>query len=135
MLTIVFITLFGFLARKWILGRFIKTIHHLFLRIPLVKKIYKSCYQAITSVIGEQSREFSVVTFEYGNTNGMVVGIIPKNENVFENHVPIIHTGPSPLHNLILFVDKKRLTTTDIPIENALRWSISAGSAPLKKDS
>lgn len=132
-LTILLITGLGFFAKKWALHRYFDKLHHLFLKIPLIRKIYKSCHQAIHILFRKKERAFTaVVTFEYGNTNGQVIGLIPRSENVFENHVPIMHTGPSPLHNLILFVEKNRLNKTHIPIEMALRWSISAGSAPLK---
>ncbi len=130
--TVIFITTLGFLIQRWALHRYLDRLHSLFLKVPIFKTIYKSCYQAIHVLFKKKGRAFSaVVTFEYGNTNGQVVGLIPREENLFENHVPIMHTGPSPLHNLILFVDKDKLHATDIPIENAIRWSVSAGSAPL----
>jgi len=130
--TVLFITILGFLIQRWALHHYLERLHQIFLRVPIFKTIYKSCYQAIHVLFKKKGRAFSaVVTFEYGNTNGQVVGLIPREENLFENHVPIMHTGPSPLHNLILFVAKDKLNATDIPIENAIRWSVSAGSAPL----
>jgi|GEM_PF-1903543 len=130
--TIAFIILFGFLVEQWILKRLVKKLQRLFLKTPIVRKIYKSCYKAITALFKKKGRAFSsVVTFEYADTNGKVIGIVPHDDNIFENHLPVIHTGPSPLHNMIFFVDKDQYKTSTIPIEVALRWSISAGSAPL----
>jgi uncharacterized membrane protein len=123
----------GYLGRLWILSKIWESIHQLLLRIPVVRKIYHSSYEVVSTLLREEKRGFSeVITFPFGDTNAYAIGLLPRRDISTEHHLPILFPGtPNPLQGFLLFVDEKEVHLSSVSVDKALKWTISIGTTPL----
>jgi len=131
LMTLAFIVAVGFLGARWILGRVLKQIHALFLKIPIIRKVFHASHEVVNTMLREEDRGFQQFTlFPFGDTGGYAVSFLPRKDGQFEEHTAVLLPGtPNPLQGFMLYVENDKIALSELPIGAAMKWNISIGSA------
>jgi len=137
-MTIIFITLIGVLARNLIGRVAIGYIEKLMSRIPIINIVYKSFKQVITAFSFQDKKLMSAVLVEYPRKGMWALGFLTREdpsgiynlagEDVVSDKIAIfIPTTPNPTSGYFLYVDKNDVIRLDITIEESIKILMSAG--------
>ena len=109
-LTLLFILIIGYLGRKWILGRIVKRVDQLFLKIPIIRKIFHASHEVVNTLLREEDRGFQhVVLFPFSDTNGYAISFLPRKDGQYDNHTAVLLPGtPNPLQGFVLYVENDK---------------------------
>ncbi|MCM8786631.1 MAG: DUF502 domain-containing protein [Candidatus Omnitrophica bacterium] len=115
--------------------RFYRFIENLFLKIPLVKKIYFPVRQIVDFLFFPPQKKFSaVVLVEYPRKGLYCIGFITKENVKLPNekfskkmYCVFLPSTPSPLTGLTIFVSEEDVVFLEISIEDAIKLIISGG--------
>ncbi len=129
------ILLLGYLGRKFFFHSTLHWTNQLFLRIPIIKTIYrisKDVTKAFFSPSGKTFKQTVLVPFPYPDAYalGFVTGDIPPSFKAVLPDVDVavfVPTAPHPLSGFILMTSQKQLTPTDITTEEAFKFLVSCG--------
>jgi uncharacterized membrane protein len=133
------ILVLGYLGRKLFFDSLLQWSNRIFLRIPIVKTIYKvskDVTKAFFSPGGKTFKQTVLVPFPHPETRalGFVTGDIPS---IFKtalkdaaDTVVFVPTAPHPLSGFILMTSQNKLTTVDISTEEAFKFIVSCGVIP-----
>jgi len=133
-ITMMIVLIVGYLGSRWILSRFMKHVNKLFLKIPIIRKIFHSSHEVVNTLLREEDRGFqNVVLFPFGDTNGYAVSFLPRKDGTFEkDHTAVLLPGtPNPLQGFILYVETDKMAYSELPLGQAMKWNISIGSAEI----
>ncbi|MBN2483527.1 MAG: DUF502 domain-containing protein [Candidatus Omnitrophica bacterium] len=116
-------------------NRLRKFMESLFLRIPLVNKIYFPIRQIVDFLFFQPTRTFrKVVLIEYPRHGIYTIGFITSDANgAFENKVQkklfnvFVPSSPSPLTGFMIVIPQEDVIILDISVEEAIRLIISGG--------
>ncbi|MBM3193089.1 MAG: DUF502 domain-containing protein [Chlamydiae bacterium] len=135
-----FVFLLGYLGKKIFFHWFVKKIHLLILRIPLINSIYKACKDIISAVFSDDEKMFSRVVavpfpFKDSRTLGLVAGVapieirnkLPPSKTNAPMKVIFIATSPHPTSGFLLLTHEDQLINLDISLEDAFKFLISCG--------
>ena len=136
-LSILLITVVGFLAKNYLGQAVINTIESILLKIPLIRLIYKSIKQVANSLSFKQ-KALSCVLIEYPRKGTYALGWItnenplPLNttsgQNVVEDLISVfVPTTPNPTSGYFLYVKREDCQELDISIEDSIKLLMSAG--------
>lgn len=142
-LILIFLTAFifflGIIARGIFVNTFIKVSEHLLSRLPLVRGIYKTSKDLVSTILRTDSITFKrAVLVPFPDHNSYSIGLIAQDELAdFKDEKRVVvymPTAPLPSSGFVLIVKEKDLIYLDISVEDALKYIISCGvvSAPLK---
>tara|TARA_A100001015_G_C14991544_1_gene714178 strand:- start:152 stop:760 length:609 start_codon:yes stop_codon:yes gene_type:complete len=142
-LSILFITGIGFLARNFLGQTLISIFESIIERIPLVRLIYKSIKQVADS-LSFKKKALACVLVEYPRKGTYALGWITnehplplksKNgQNVVEDMISVfVPTTPNPTSGYFLYLKREECQELDISIEESIKLLMSAGV--LDKDS
>lgn len=142
---LLFIILTGYLSTRFFGKAFFGWLDRLFLRTPLVAKIYPSIKQLsefLFTFKKENLQKVAYIEFPYPGAyslvfvirEGMVLGGMTGMVNVF------IPFAPTPLSGLVILVPAEKVFVVDVPVEEAIKYFFSAGVVspdvfPLKRAS
>ena len=134
-LTIILITLVGFMTTNFIGKRLIEGGEQVIFRIPLVKNVYAAVKQISDAMLSSPGKKYRrVVLIEYPRkgiyTLAFVTGIAKgeiqnkTTSNVINLFVP---TTPNPTSGFYLMVPENDVIDLDISVEDAFKLLISGG--------
>jgi uncharacterized membrane protein len=134
-LTIILITLVGFMTTNFIGKRLIEVGEQVIFRIPLVKNVYAAVKQISDAMLSSPGKKYRrVVLIEYPRkgiyTLAFVTGIAKgeiqnkTTSNVINLFVP---TTPNPTSGFYLMVPENDVIDLDISVEDAFKLLISGG--------
>ena len=135
-LTIIFITIVGYLSLSFLGKKFLQIVDDLFKRIPILRTIYSAIGQMTESFRHKKNSKKSVVLVEYPRKDTWAVGFATKdnkgemkdktNRNLVNVFVP---TTPNPTSGFLLMFPKEDVIYLDISFEEASKFIVSAGTS------
>ena len=140
-LSIIFITLIGFISLSFIGKRILKIINDLLKKIPFLRTIYSAIGQMTESFAAKKGNKKSVVLVEYPRKGSWAVGfatkdnkgeISKKTKNSLVN--VFVPTTPNPTSGFLLMFPKKDIIYLDMSFEEASKFIVSAGTSNPKKN-
>mgnify|MGYP001174569267 FL=1 len=138
-LSIIFITLIGFISLSFIGKRILKIINDLLKKIPFLRTIYSAITQMTETFANKKGKKKSVVLVQYPSKGIWAVGFATKdntgeiskktNDNLVNVFVP---TTPNPTSGFLLMFPKKEIIYLDMNFEEASKFIVSAGTSDPK---
>ena len=135
-LSIIFITLIGFISLSFIGKRILKLINDLLKKIPFLRTIYSAITQMTETFANKKGKKKSVVLVQYPSKGIWAVGFATKdnkgeiskktNDNLVNVFVP---TTPNPTSGFLLMFPKKDVIYLDMNFEEASKFIVSAGTS------
>tara|TARA_B100000579_G_scaffold175994_1_gene143405 strand:- start:1218 stop:1838 length:621 start_codon:yes stop_codon:yes gene_type:complete len=135
-LSIIFITLIGFISLSFIGKRILKLINDLLKKIPILRTIYSAITQMTETFANKKGKKKSVVLVQYPSKGIWAVGFATKdnkgeiskktNDNLVNVFVP---TTPNPTSGFLLMFPKKEVIYLDMSFEEASKFIVSAGTS------
>jgi uncharacterized membrane protein len=129
------ILLLGWGARKFFFKFLLRLTDKIFLRIPIVKSIYRLSNQVTKATFSMDKKTFErtvLVAFphEEAHTLAFVTGSVPDKIKKVLNSADLtvfVPTSPHPISGYLLLLSKKRVLETDITTEEAFKFLLSCG--------
>ena len=135
-LSIIFITLIGFISLSFIGKRILKLINDLLKKIPFLRTIYSAIGQMTESFAKKKGKKKSVVLVEYPRKGSWAVGFATKdnkgeiskktNNNLVNVFVP---TTPNPTSGFLLMFPIDDVIYLNMSFEEASKFIVSAGTS------
>ncbi len=135
-LSIILITLIGFISLSFIGKRILKLINDLLKKIPFLRTIYSAITQMTETFANKKGKKKSVVLVQYPRKGIWAVGFATKdnkgeiskktNDNLVNVFVP---TTPNPTSGFLLMFPKKEVIYLDMNFEEASKFIVSAGTS------
>ena len=135
-ISIIFITLIGFISLSFIGKRILKLINDLLKKIPFLRTIYSAIGQMTESFTNKKGKKKSVVLVQYPRKGSWAVGFATKdnkgeiskkvNDKLVNVFVP---TTPNPTSGFLLMFPKKEVIYLDMSFEEASKFIVSAGTS------
>ena len=136
LLSIIFITVIGWLSLSFIGKKIIQLVNETLKRIPILRTIYSAIGQMTESLAPRKGNKKSVVLVEYPRKGSWAVGFATKDNkgeiskktstelvNVF------VPTTPNPTSGFLLMFPKKEIIYLDMTFEEASKFIVSAGTS------
>ncbi len=132
-----FFTLFlGILGEKYIFSKLLAHLQTLFLKVPILRVIYKLCHDITTATLKADSKLFKqTVLIPFPHKDSWAIGLttsdVPK---AFKEQVPEIEiavfvpTSPHPMSGFVLLTPQKLIKPIDLSAEDAFKYIISCGT-------
>jgi len=135
-LTIIFITIVGYLSLSFLGKKFLQIVDDLFKRIPILRTIYSAIGQMTESFTQKKNSKKSVVLVEYPRKDTWAVGFATKdNKGEMKNKTNrdlvnvFVPTTPNPTSGFLLMFPKEDVIYLDISFEEASKFIVSAGTS------
>ena len=135
-LSIIFITLIGFISLSFIGKRILKIINDLLKKIPFLRTIYSAIGQMTETFANKKGKKKSVVLVQYPRKGSWAVGFATKdnkgeiskktNCNLVNVFVP---TTPNPTSGFLLMFPKDEIIYLNMSFEEASKFIVSAGTS------
>lgn len=127
--------LLGMLTRWVIVHYFIRLGEYVFQRIPIVRSIYKTSKDVITTIFADQTKSFKqVVLVPFPNAKTYSMGLVTRdningitdkhNESMIAVFVP---TTPNPTSGFLMMFNQDDVIYLDMKVEEAFKYIISCG--------
>ncbi len=136
LLSIIFITVIGWLSLSFIGKKILQLVNETLKRIPILRTIYSAIGQMTESLAPRKGNKKSVVLVEYPRKGSWAVGFATKDNkgeiskktstelvNVF------VPTTPNPTSGFLLMFPKKEVIYLDMTFEEASKFIVSAGTS------
>ena len=139
-ISIIVITLIGWLSLSFLGRKLVKLVNDIFKRIPFLRTIYSALGQMTQSFAqSTKNRKKSVVLVEYPRKGSWAVGFATKdnkgeiskktNQKLINVFVP---TTPNPTSGFLLMFPKEDIIYLDMSFEEASKFIVSAGTSDPK---
>ena len=133
-ITLILITLIGWLSLSFIGKRMLSLLNSILKRIPILRTIYSALGQ-MTETFTKTDKEKNVVLVEYPRKGSWAVGFA-TNENSGEisrktkkNLINVfVPTTPNPTSGFLLMFPKEEVIYLDLTFEEASKFIVSAGT-------
>ncbi len=135
-LSIIFITLIGFISLSLIGRRILRLINDLLKKIPFLRTIYSAIGQMTETFANKKGKKKNVVLVQYPSKGSWAVGFATKdnkgeiskktNDTLVNVFIP---TTPNPTSGFLLMFPKEELIYLDITFEQASKFIVSAGTS------
>ena len=136
LLSIIFITLIGWLSLSFIGRKILQLVNETLKRIPILRTIYSAIGQMTETFAPRKGNKKSVVLIEYPRKGSWAVGFATKenkgeiskkmNTDLINVFVP---TTPNPTSGFLLMFPKKDVVYLDMTFEEASKFIVSAGTS------
>ncbi|ARU63392.1 hypothetical protein CBW65_22160 [Tumebacillus avium] len=132
LLTLVLITLVGWLTTHWFSAQLIGIVESILQRIPFVKTLYKVIRETIESFVGEKKSFSKVALVTLPNNPMKMLGFVTT-ENVAKlsdklaDHIAIYVPQTFQVAGVTFLVPKEHVQILDVPPEEAMRFILSGG--------
>ena len=136
LLSIIFITVIGWLSLSFIGKKILLLVNETLKRIPILRTIYSAIGQMTESLAPRKGNKKSVVLVEYPRKGSWAVGFATKDNkgeiskktstelvNVF------VPTTPNPTSGFLLMFPKNEVIYLDMTFEEASKFIVSAGTS------
>ena len=136
LLSIIFITVIGWLSLSFIGKKILQLVNETLKRIPILRTIYSAIGQMTESLAPRKGNKKSVVLVEYPRKGSWAVGFATKDNkreiskktstelvNVF------VPTTPNPTSGFLLMFPKNEIIYLDMTFEEASKFIVSAGTS------
>ena len=140
-ITIIFITIVGFISLSYLGKKLLQLVDNLFKRIPLLGTFWSAIKQMSQSFKESGSKSKSVVLVQYPRKDVWAVGFATKentgeitektNRNLINVFVP---TTPNPTSGFLLMFPKDEVIYLNMTFEEASKFIVSAGTTTQSKD-
>jgi len=132
LLTLFFLYLLGLLSANVVGRRLIHMIETLFAKLPLIKTIYRSTKQVVTTLGGGQSQHFQrVVLVESPRTGmkciGFLTSVMTDSDTGRQMANVFIATTPNPAVGYMQIVPLEAVSETGWTVEEAIKLLMSGG--------
>ena len=135
-ISIIFITLIGFISLSFIGKRILKLINDLLKKIPFLRTIYSAIGQMTESFANKKGKKKSVVLVQYPSKGSWAVGFATrdnKGEITKKTNTKLVNvfvpTTPNPTSGFLLMFPKKEVIYLDMSFEEASKFIVSAGTS------
>ena len=135
-ISIIFITLIGFISLSFIGKRILKLINDLLKKIPFLRTVYSAIGQMTESFANKKGKKKSVGLVQYPSKGSWAVGFATKDnkgeisKKVNDKLVNVfIPTTPNPTSGFLLMFPKEDVIYLDISFEEASKFIVSAGTS------
>tara|TARA_B100001123_G_C15105079_1_gene945129 strand:- start:438 stop:1052 length:615 start_codon:yes stop_codon:yes gene_type:complete len=135
-ISIVFITLIGWLSLSFLGKRLLDIFNNILKKIPILRTIYSAIGQMTESFTSKDKEKKNVVLVEYPRKGSWAVGFATKDNtgeisdktkrelvNVF------VPTTPNPTSGFLLMFPKEEVIYLDLTFEEASKFIVSAGTS------
>ena len=139
LLSVIFITLIGYLSLSFIGKKILQLFNNLLKKIPILRTIYSAIGQMAETLAPKRKSKKSVVLVEYPRKGSWAVGFATKdntgeiskktNLNLVNVFIP---TTPNPTSGFLLMFPKEDLIYLDMGFEEASKFIVSAGTTEPK---
>ena len=140
-ITIIFITIIGFISLSYLGKKFLQIIDNLFKRIPLLGTFWSAIKQMSQSFKDSGNSSKSVVLVEYPRKGVWAVGFATKkntgeiavktNKDLLNVFVP---TTPNPTSGFLLMFPLDEIIYLNMTFEEASKFIVSAGTTTTTKN-
>ena len=140
-ISIIFITIVGFISLSYLGKKFLQLIDSLFKKIPLLGTFWSAIKQMSQSFKESGSKSKSVVLVEYPRKSVWAVGFATKensgeiaektNQKLINVFVP---TTPNPTSGFLLMFPKDDVIFLNMTFEEASKFIVSAGTTTTEKN-
>ena len=140
-ISIIFITIIGFISLSYLGKKFLQLIDSLFKKIPLLGTFWSAIKQMSQSFKESGSKSKSVVLVEYPRKGVWAVGFATKensgeiaektNQKLINVFVP---TTPNPTSGFLLMFPKDDVIFLNMTFEEASKFIVSAGTTTNEKN-
>ena len=135
-MSVIFITLIGFISLSFIGKRILKLINDLLKKIPFLRTIYSAIGQMTESFANKKGKKKSVVLVQYPSKGSWAVGFATKDnkgEITKKTNTKLVNvfvpTTPNPTSGFLLMFPKEDLIYLDMNFEEASKFIVSAGTS------
>ena len=135
LISLIFITIVGWLSLSFIGKKIIDILNHLLKKIPILRTIYSAIGQMTESFTQDSGQTKSVVMIEYPRKDVWVVGFATKeNKSIMSKKANrdlvnvFVPTTPNPTSGFLLMIPKEDVIYLDMSFEEASKFIMSAGS-------
>lgn len=141
-LVVLFVTLLGFFAERFIFRRVLHKIEDLLLKIPLLNSVYGSIREIAQAFFGDKKGIFKKVVFlEYPRKGLWVLAFVMQdkpweiNDKTGKDIVVLfVPSPPNPATGMFVFAPREEIIDADMTVEEAIKLTISGGVAvPVKR--
>jgi uncharacterized membrane protein len=130
------VVVIGWVVHRAVGRRLLQTWNQTLARFPVAGRVYNAASQIVQSVAGDQARVFKRTVLVPFPVEGMwSVGFITHEETAVLSAfvgVPCVNvfvpTTPNPTSGLLMVVPRDKVISTDIPVEEGIKFVISAGA-------
>lgn len=127
-LAIIVITLFGVLVSHYLGRRVVATLEWLFRRMPVVRSIYDTSKQIITTFFDQKNGAFKrVVLVPYPGNPGKALGFVVNEGVVGDNLIGVFVPFSPPTAGYVLFFPPDAVEETRFAVDEAMRLILSGG--------
>lgn len=130
--TLIFIFLVGLLVNNYITGRFFKWLSQTLEKVPLIKVIYNPLKDLMALIPGkssERNRPQRVVLVPLPHLGVNALGLVTREEldelpgtNLIPVYIPLSYM----LGGITVLIEKDKVQKVDIPVDQALKLSVTA---------
>ena len=139
LISIILITLIGWLSLSFLGKKLLNTFENLLKRIPILRTIYSAITQMTETFTKSEGNKKNVVLVEYPRKGSWAVGFATKdNEGEISRKTNkrlvnvFIPTTPNPTSGFLLMFPKEEVVYLDLTFEEASRFIVSAGTSNTK---
>ncbi len=132
LVTLILLTLLGWLSTKFITGTIIKIIDIILQKIPIVKTIYTVIKDTVHSFIGEKKSFSKVALVKMPGTNMKCLGFITQENlglfhDVLTDHAAVYIPQTFQIAGVTFLIPKSDIELLDIKPEEAMKFILSGG--------
>ena len=138
-ISIILITLVGWLSLSFIGKRLLSIFNKLLTRIPILRTIYSAVVQMTETFTQNKSAKKNVVLVEYPRKGSWAVGFVTKdNESEISRKINrklvnvFVPTTPNPTSGFLILFPKDEVLFLDMSFEDASKFIVSAGTSEPK---
>lgn len=125
----------GLLMKTWLVRKIFDWWNGLFLRLPLVKTIYRMFQDFVVFITEPKKQEGQqVVSMQVGDTNMRVLGFVTRSDLKTlpnglrsDNEVAVYLPFSYQIGGYTVFVPRDSLTPVDMNLQDAMRFAVTAG--------
>ncbi|GAX91560.1 DUF502 domain-containing protein [Effusibacillus lacus] len=132
LLSIVLITLVGWLATQYVSRTLLNRFERLIARIPIVKSLYSIIKETIESFFGEKRSFAKVALVRIPDTSMRMMGFVTSEDmdklsDQLSGHIAVYLPQSFQVAGFTVLVPKEDVEILDISAEDAMRFILSAG--------
>ena len=135
-ITLILITLIGWLSLSFIGKRMLGLLNSILKRIPILRTVYSAIEQMVETFTKREEGKKNVVLVEYPRKGSWAVGFATKDntgeitDKTKKNLVNVfIPTTPNPTSGFLLMFPKEDIVYLDMTFEQASKFIVSAGTS------
>lgn len=138
-LTLIMITILGWLSNKVFTGTLIRIIDKLLEKIPLIKTLYSVSKDTIQSFLGEKKSFSKVALVTIPGTEMKTIGFITTEDvesfyNPLKDYVAVYIQQTFQIAGLTVLIPKDKVEIIDVMPEDAMKFVVSGGMTSKKED-